>query len=220
MLFVPAMMPIPIGGIDSSVKLLLHCDGTDAATTFTDSSPSARTITTVGNAQVDTAQSKFGGASLLLDGSGDYLSAASNADWSFGTGDFTVDLWVRFGSTSGTQCMVSVDQTGAFILQLDSGSLRVSRSGVGHDLSYSWSLATGTWYHVAVTRASSAMKLFVDGAVVASGTVSTNYGQGLLTIGSQAGIHFINGWLDEVRISKGVARWTAAFTPPDGPYAT
>jgi hypothetical protein len=121
---------------------------------------------------------------------------------------------------SGTQYFISVNTSGAFVLQVESGTLRVSRFGVGNDLSYSWSPSTNTWFHVAVSRASSAMTLFVNGAVVASGTVSSNYGQGVLHVGADSGSNSINGWLDEVRISKGVARWTAAFTPPDGPYSS
>jgi hypothetical protein len=208
------------GENDAFTKLLLTCNGADGATSFPDSSPAAHTVSANGNAQIDTARSKFGSfPTLLLDGSGDYLSSASHADWSFGTGDFTVDLWVRFNSVSGTQYMVSVEQSGAFTLLVESGTLRVARTGTANDLSYSWSPSTGVWYHVAVSRASNAMKLFVDGAVVASGTVSSNYGQGVLGVGARAnGSNYFNGWMDEVRISKGIARWTANFTPYSRPY--
>src|SRR3990167_7227024 len=81
---------------DANVTLLLHCDGTDASTTFTDNSISSHVTTANGNAQIDTAQSKFGGASGLFDGTGDYLSVPNSDDWDFGTGDFTVDMWLRF----------------------------------------------------------------------------------------------------------------------------
>src|SRR3990167_9675179 len=89
------------GGNDAFTKLLLHCDGVDAATSFPDVSASAHTVTANGNAQVDTAQSKFGGASLIVDGTGDYLSVPDHADWDFGTGDFTVDFWFRRNGTQG-----------------------------------------------------------------------------------------------------------------------
>lgn len=89
------------GGINSFTKLLLHTDGTDGSTTFTDSSLSPKTISVFGNAQVDTAQSKFGGASALFDGTGDYLTGSS-ADFAFGTNDFTIDFWMRRGTQAGT----------------------------------------------------------------------------------------------------------------------
>ena len=78
---------------DSYTKLLIHCDGADASTTFTDES--GKTITTVGNAQVDTAYKVFGTGSLLLDGTGDALTLDDSEDWNFGSGDFTVDFRVK-----------------------------------------------------------------------------------------------------------------------------
>src|SRR5690554_1699309 len=79
----------------ASVVLLLHGDGTDGSTTITDNSGSAHSPTVNGNSQIDTAESQFGGASVLFDGSGDYLEYADSADWDFGTGDFTVEFWMR-----------------------------------------------------------------------------------------------------------------------------
>jgi hypothetical protein len=80
----------------ASVVLLVGFDGSDGSTTFTDESGAAHALTAVGNVQVDTAQSKFGGASGLFDGAGDAITAADSAAWHFGTGDFTVEAWVRF----------------------------------------------------------------------------------------------------------------------------
>ena len=82
-------------------KSLLHFDGADASTTFTDES--GKTFTARGNAQLDTAQQKFGTASGLFDGTGDYIDTPDHADWFLGTGDFTIDFWVRFSD-------VAVDQ--------------------------------------------------------------------------------------------------------------
>src|SRR3990167_7740340 len=74
-------------------SLMLHMDGADASTTFTDET--GKTVTANGNAQIDTAQSKFGGAAALFDGAGDYLTVSGSADWDLGTGDFTIDFWFR-----------------------------------------------------------------------------------------------------------------------------
>src|SRR3990167_5305793 len=88
---------------DTDCVLMLHMDGTDGATTFTDSSDNAKTMTAVGNAQIDTAQSKFGGASGLFDGTGDWLTTPDSTDWDLGTGDFTIDFWIRFSSVANAR---------------------------------------------------------------------------------------------------------------------
>jgi hypothetical protein len=80
----------------SQVSLLLHGDGTNGSTTIVDSSPSPKTVTAVGDAQISTAQSKFGGASIAFDGNGDYLDASSSNQYAIGTEDFTVEGWVYF----------------------------------------------------------------------------------------------------------------------------
>ena len=88
---------------DSYTKALLHMDGSDGSTTFTDES--GTTWTANGNAQIDTAQSKFGGASGLFDGASDYLQTPYTADHNTGTGDFTIDQWIRFNSVATTQTL-------------------------------------------------------------------------------------------------------------------
>src|SRR3989338_1134677 len=85
---------------DSYTKLVLHSNGTDGSTRFTDSATN-KTTTAYGNAQIDTAQSKFCGASGLFDGTGDYLTLADSDDWSFGTGNWTIDCWSRFNKLFG-----------------------------------------------------------------------------------------------------------------------
>src|SRR3989338_6322305 len=85
---------------DSYTKLMLHMEGADAGTTFTDTETTPKAVTANGNAQIDTAQSKFGGASGLFDGAGDYLTIPSSSAFDFGTGNFTIDFWVRLASNS------------------------------------------------------------------------------------------------------------------------
>src|SRR5690554_3988242 len=99
--------PTETGGNDSFVKLLIHADGSDGSTTFTDDSATGHTVTTSGSAQVDTAQSKFGGASALFAAGGsDYLAVADHPEFDIGTGDFTVDLWFRINAfTPGTAAL-------------------------------------------------------------------------------------------------------------------
>lgn len=87
------------GDADSDTSLLIHCDGADESTSFTDKSSTGHTVTATGDAQVATAQKKFGTGSCLLDGTGDYLSLADHNDWHLGGGaPFTIDMQLRFGS--------------------------------------------------------------------------------------------------------------------------
>lgn len=216
-------------GNDSFTKLLLHCDGADTSTTFTDSSASAHTVTTVGNAQVDTAQSKFGGESGLFDGSGDRLTLDGSSDFAFGTGDFTIDFWVRFASTSGFQGFYSsnpASTNGAYVwIRKDSSHhLSFVANGSTAVITGTTVLATGTWYHVALARSGTSTKLFLNGVQEGSTySDSTNYlnPAGRPYIGSDAWdtTQQLNGWIDELRVSKGIARWTANFTPPTLPYS-
>ena len=92
-----------MAGIDSYCHVMAHCNGEDGSSSFPDDSGHSRTITRVGTAQVDTAQSKFGGAALLCDGNSDYLSVTDFTELDLGSADFTFDFWVKFASTSGSQ---------------------------------------------------------------------------------------------------------------------
>ena len=91
---------------DSTVSLLLHMDGANNSTTFTDRSYSPKTVTAFGNAKISTAQSKFGGASAAFDGSGDYIEFDRGTDLQFGAGDFTIEGWVNLNSFASYQSVV------------------------------------------------------------------------------------------------------------------
>jgi hypothetical protein len=210
---------------DTNTILLTHFGGADGSTTFTDET--GKTITANGNAQIDTAQSKLGGSSGLFDGTGDYLSTPDSADWAFGTGDFTIDFWVRFSSTSGVQVIIGqyIDAANFWDINYESPSIQI-RFYPGPTANYyaSWAPSINTWYHIAWERTTTTAKLFIDGVSqsLSEGTAfSTNDVTDLaapLYIGSRATSAYFNGWLDELRISKGIARWTANFTPPVRAY--
>jgi len=226
-------------GIDAYTVLMLHMDGADTSTTFTDKSyagaNSPHTVTANGNAQIDTAQSKFGGASGLFDGTGDYLSLADSADWAFGTGDFTIDIWVRFPSLPADTFRYSIVSHGTddnnwygFELKNDAGVYAwrfqlVQNAVIVFSVIKTTTLSLNTWYHVALVRSGNNWYVFQAGSQV--GTTDTHADSipdftGLLRIGYRyAGPQTdLNGWLDELRISKGVARWTSNFTPPTAAY--
>jgi len=196
---------------------------------------SGKTVTAYGNAQIDTAQSKFSGASGLFDGAGDYLSLADSADWYFGTGDFTIDFWVRFNAlpvSGGVQNIVCqfIDSNNywRFSLYNRAGTLEwhfLTRSG-GVDIIYvpeNPTLLVNTWYHVALVRSGNSFYIFQDGTQL--GTTDTDADSvpdlaATLKIAMLGALYeyYFNGWLDEVRISKGIARWTSNFTPPTASY--
>ena len=214
----------------NNVVALLHMDGADGSTTFTDEK--GHTFTAVGNAQLDTAQFKFGTASLLCDGSGDGITTSDSADWEFAGGDFTVEAWLRFNSVADCHIVSrAADGTGAgswilfrrlnvleFYYTTD-GTLSTARRAQGG----AWSASAGVWYHVAASRSGANLRLFIDG--VQTGTtfnagtdVIADTAQPLRLGISPDGIKSVNGWIDDSRITKGVARYTSSFTPPSAPF--
>lgn len=205
--------------VDTATVLLLHMDGVDGSTTFSDSSPSARGNATVNGAvEVDTAQSKFGGASALFGGG--YLTYADSTDYDMGTGDFTIDFWVRFNTVSVTQNMCGAnDSTASNTLQIRyTTEFQITLQNTAYG--FAWSPAINTWYHVAVTRFSGTLRAFIDGNSIGSASSSDNISVStVFAIGSNdTGASPLDGWMDEFRMTKGIARWTANFTPPTKPY--
>lgn len=205
---------------DTDCKLMLHLDGTDASTTFTDSSTSANTVTASGSAQIDTAQSKFGGASLLVNGG--YISAPDSALWDIGTGDFTVDFWVRHNTEVNGRYFYAHGSAPTFGMRVVSGQTLVYIAG-SSVLFPSETFTTGTWQHVAVTRSGTSLKLFIDGTEASSATNSSNItgGSTVFAIGAfNDGSNVHDGWIDEFRLVVGTAVWTANFTPPSAAYTS
>jgi hypothetical protein len=228
---------------DTDTKLLLHCNGADEHTTFTDNSVggnggSQHTVSVVGNAQGDTAQKRFGTASLLLDGSGDYLTVPDHADWSFGSSAFTIDFVVRYNAIPTTSPSADVlmgkyqDASNYWVLRLYYGGGQYKyefRQISGGSLDINVTLdatdpTLNTWYHIALIRGWAGnvndYAITVDGVALGTETDSTAVADitGNLEIGGASQYNDVNGWMDEIRIVKGVARWTANFESPSGPY--
>jgi hypothetical protein len=216
------------GGIPS--VLLMHFDGTDGSTTFTDEY--GHTVTPSGNAQIDTAQSKFGGASGLFDGSGDYLSTTDSDDWSFGSGDFTVEGWIRPSTVSVRQEILAqrndtLSPNDFWAVSLtSSGTIRtfaIAGGAAVTDRTGTTVLSTNTWYHVAIVRLSGSVQIYVEGVGNASGGTNgagawPNSTSALyFGVGDNAGSNAYSGHMDEWRITK-EARYTANFTPPSAAF--
>lgn len=199
-------------------------------------------LETAGNAQISTAVKKFGTGSIAFDGNGDYLYSAANSAFAFGTGDFTVEAWVYLNAATSTylkpiagtyQYTASLGDRG-WAFGVSSGGVAQfymgGSSGGGFLLTGATSLSTGQWYHLAVTRSGTSVKIFINGTQDASGTSSYNEdwtGAGMKVATMEAysispalgnSGATINGYIDDLRISKGVARYTANFTPPSAPF--
>ena len=205
-----------------NVVLLLHMDGVNGGGTFVDSSFSQKTVTAAGNAAISTAKSKWGGASLLLDGSGDYLSTQGHDDFVFGTGDFTVELWVNTTTTAEKVLVDQYDGSNSWQFSMKNGKLQWYSGGV-YALVGSIPVNTGAWHHVAATRSAGTLRLFVNGTLDGTVALGTNYTTKVaLGIGAQVttrnASYDLPGNIDDLRITKGVCRYTANFTPPTAPF--
>jgi hypothetical protein len=219
----------------SSVSLLLPFDGTDGDTSTSDESLEAHAITFNGTAQLDDAQVKYGATSLLLDGNSDYITAGSLSDWRYlhdGTEDYTVDFWFRIDAATGTTQILydtglaTTMRGGAAYIVDSSGTLTLSAiiargtSGTyAAQINGSTALSIGAWHFCAVVVDGSQLELFLDGSSEGTATISspsTSAAQYTLNLGryQQGNSAWFDGHIDDFRITRGVARYTAAFTPP------
>lgn len=228
-----------MASVDSNTELLIHSDTTNGSTTFTDSSSNSHTVTEYNNCSHTTSYQKFGTSSIAFDGTDDYLEVADHASLDFGTGDFTIDLWVNIedfaNSPSGNYYHTLVskgDYTQAGEWEL---AILYNTDWVGYDTiltfyvgsSLQWqdisTLSADTWYHIAIVRASGVITYYIDG--VSKGTdnqAGTMNNTSPLWIGvseKQPTYGDLNGRLDEIRLSS-VARWSSNFTPPTAPYGS
>jgi hypothetical protein len=228
----------------SSVTLLLHCDGSNGGTIFTDSSQYSQTATRIGSAQTSTAQSKFGGASLLLNGTTDYVRFPSSDNFYF-SGDFTIEAWIRLSaypsaylgsygatiisrddSSSGTSTYGwNLDISGSSAQTLD--LTLTNTSGTRTAISGTANFSLNTWYHVAAARSGNTVYLYKDGVLLNSG--GTSYTSALpnnpttLKVGALDWDNNYKYWfpgnIDDVRITK-AARYPngLTFTPSSLPF--
>lgn len=182
-------------------------------------------IETVGDAKVSTVQSKFGGSSMYFDGSGDALAARPNPVFAFGTSSFTIEAWVNVTSYAGTCAIFDTrtagnEATGVIFYINASGQLSIYNNGTL--ATSSGSISTGTWTHVAVTRNGTTVTFWINGSSSGTATVSTNFTQqnGYVGTAYNASSNPFYGYMDDLRITKGVARYTSNFTPPTAAFPT
>jgi len=217
-----------MSGIDKYVRTMLHFD-----TDFTDES--SIIWTGVGTPTVSTAQSKFGGKSLLLNGTSQYLATPSFTGFDFGTADFTIDWW-EYRTDSGTKGVFansSITSAGyPFYVGQSNGSNVIYYLSSNNS---SWDIANGVtmgtiilnaWTHYALVRSGTSIKSYQNGVLksttASSSAIASSIGTatlGGLMVSTSSFTQGFAGYIDEFRISKGVARWAAAFTPPTLAYS-
>ncbi len=176
-------------------------------------------LETVGNAQISTSVKKYGTGSLAFDGTGDYLKTASTPQLGIGSGDFTIEAWVYFNAAQTSVHITDGMSSGAMFLKTTATQVGIGRSFIAEDTMFNYSFATGTWYHIAFTRSGSTVRGFVNGTSIGSATNTINYATAGLTVGADnGGNQALNGYIDDLRITKGYARYTANFTAPTAAF--
>ena len=154
------------------------------------------------------------GGSMYLDGNGDGLTIADATLLAFGTGDFTIEFWIYLTGSSSTTPgnILHGGLNGGFGLYLVSTGIQIARYNTGGDLTYSGTVTLNSWTHLAFARKSGTGYIFLNGAQVASGAVSTNYGASSFNFGGGNALYY-----SDLRIIKGQALYTSGFVPQNKP---
>ncbi len=204
---------------------LLHFDGANNSTVFTDSSPFNQTVSVVtGTPKISTAMSKFGGSSLYLDGSSS-IKIPNNANLNLGTGVFTIEFWfylLSLPSGSGTVALLHKAGSPQQQIYISHPSPLLFSGFLYGTIISTTPITAGAWYHVAVVRETEngVIKQYIngvgEGTMLTSGSVDNT---GDLAIGSwfNGGSNRVTGYIDEFRIRK-EAVYTGNFTPPTSAF--
>jgi hypothetical protein len=203
----------PLGSSGSLTSLLLNFTNAGVV-----DATAKNVLETVGNAQISTAQSKWGGGSIAFNGTNSYLTTPSSPIVALGSGDWTVEGWFYFANTTGIKTLFDQNASTRFYLYLNGTSLNYYTGGALQITG--GTVAATTWHHIALVRSSGLTKLYLNGTQIGSTyTDSQNYGAAQFVIGSYfGGADYMNGYIDDCRISK-MARYTINnFTPPTAPF--
>jgi concanavalin A-like lectin/glucanase superfamily protein len=212
----------------SDVELLLHMDGVDDAAVFTDSGPEEYSVSVVGNVKTEDTQKKFGDTSGYFDGNTSYLDLGTQSGLQLtNNGTWCIDFWMYSAVPSGNAMIVGAydpdpPYAGYAIAWISTNTTLKFFDG-GTWQSITTGLSTNTWYHIAITNDAGTGRFFLDGVqqgstVTFDANINGNSG---FTIGWEdgAGAYFV-GYIDEFRIVRGTACWTANFTPPTDAYVS
>lgn len=217
----------------ASVKLLLHMNGANNSTTFTDNSPTPKTASVFSDARISTAQSKFGTASGLFGGGGSsaYISYPDSEDWNPGAGNYTCEFWARpdLGAPGARLSICGQGSAGGgetpfFMAQTAAGKWQCAiYNGIAfQSIVSSADSLSGVWHHLAFVKQGTTVYFYVNGVSQGTFTIG-NAGQlfnsaTVFSIGRFGAFNaeYFDGYLDEFRVTKGVARYPngTTFTPP------
>lgn len=224
------MMASSSAPADPTTRSLLHFDGSNGSTTFTDAV--GKVWTPAGSAQMSTAQAKFGPSSGLFNGSTDFIATPAHADWNWGGADFTIEAWVYLLAAPGTAYGGAVFDcedaggTDGWLLRVKPGATGLSfviPGTIAYD--FNSALSLNAWHHVMACRSSSDIWVGLDGvaANLASNGRSSWPTTNPLQIGganATSGRAYLNGYIDEARVSKGIARYASmTYTVPTAPFS-
>lgn len=216
------LYPLPVDPHLANVVLHLKGDGANNSTSIVDSSPTPKTITRVGDTKISTVQSKYGGSSIYFDGS-DSLLTSTNTDFTFGTGDWTIEVWVY---TINRREICGAFTNGVY------SSGNIGWGDYNNTFSFYWNASSiapisnyplNQWVHLALTRQSNVHRSFINGVLTGTPTTRTTGETSnqfeIGTNGSQDQYRqFYTGYMDSFRITKGVARYTSNFNPETDTY--
>ena len=241
-----SQIAVPVGTTTGDVyypqtSLLMHFNGTNGSTTMTDSSKNNASVTATNGAAISTVQSKFGGSSVLFDGTNDYLTSANNSAFDLSSGDFTIEFWFNtntltpsgggaagYANILGKQNWNGSSGAGWGVWQFNQTIVFFWPTSALNSISTGNVItAINTWYHIAVVRSGTATnntKIYINGVQQAQGTSSSTNSTSALTIGGTNptsgwdNTYYAAGYIDELRITKGIARYTSNFTPPTAQF--
>ncbi|MEI6379184.1 MAG: LamG-like jellyroll fold domain-containing protein [Candidatus Falkowbacteria bacterium] len=214
-------------GNDSYTKLLVHMHGASGNTTFIDSSSVGNVLTNYNSVAYSSAQSLYNGTSGKFNGTNQYLRLPYSSNFNLSSGDWTIDAWFNSNSFASSQAIISKDKNGLnydwSLLLLNTTTIALYTAGTSQNLTVTVpAMVPGQWYHLAYIRSGTSDYIYLNGVSYGSKVMSiTNNSQDYITIGCNGWNNpntFFNGYIDELRVSKGIARWTANFTPPSLPY--
>ena len=169
---------------------------------------------------MNTSIKKYGTGSIYFDGTGDNLQIPSSPTFAMGGGDWTVEMWLYPNNVSSLQALLSFG-SGTWRFFLNSSGLWFLNSAASIVQTSQSIISTGQWYHVAVCKNGSSVRIFLNGTQVGgTGTDTNNYASAIAYIGSEAAGSYLNGYIDDLRVTKGVARYTANFTAPTASFGT
>jgi hypothetical protein len=211
--------------------LLLHANGSHASTTTVDSSTGLKTITSFNGASLSIDQFKFGNSSMFFNGSNQYFGLTNYVDWNLGARDFTIECWVRPSRVVGDQCIIACangsaqNSNYAFALMMSDNKpyFRFYNVNTAYGGTGNLTVAINEWCHLVAIRNKTTLEFYVNGKLSNQTNVSTiavnNPAGSVVQIGtSKDNFYPYQGYIDELRITKNVARYAKKFTPPTEPF--